>query len=92
MNPRPDRYSAKPMSRFQFLMLGAVEAGASLTEATDEALAWAARHPDSDLFEQRAYTAWESDRHDGEDHAVGLEAESGPAQPDLSASTASTDS
>jgi hypothetical protein len=79
MSSGPSSYSAKAMSRFQFLMLRAVEAGASLAKATDEALAWGARHPDSDLFEQRAYAAWESDGHDEEDHDAGVEAESAPA-------------
>jgi hypothetical protein len=59
------------MSRFQFLMLRAVEGGASLSEASDEALGWEVRHPDNDLFEHRPYAAWEAGRHDAdhEDHA-----------------------
>jgi hypothetical protein len=56
----PTRYSMAPMSRMQFLMLRAVEGGASLTEATDEALSWGGRHPDQDLFEHRPYVAWEA--------------------------------
>ena len=47
-------YFTNPMSRFQFLMLRAVEGGASVSEAAEEALAWGARHPDDDLFEHRA--------------------------------------
>jgi hypothetical protein len=57
-------YSTNPMSRFQFLMLRAVEGGASVSEAAEEALAWGARHPDDDLFEHRAQAAWASDRQD----------------------------
>jgi hypothetical protein len=60
-------------------MVRAVEAGASIAEATDHALAWGARHPHSDLFEQRAYDAWKSDRHGDEDHAESTEAESATA-------------
>ena len=54
------RYSAGPMPRMQFLMLGALEKGASLTEATDLALAWATEHPDVDLFEAKPYGEWAS--------------------------------
>ena len=81
MSPTPSRYSTAPMSRFQFLMLRAVEGGASLSEASDEALGWGMRHPDNDLFEHRPYAAWEAGRHDAdhEDHAddeaVGAEPE-----------------
>jgi hypothetical protein len=60
-------YSTNLMSRFQFLMLRAVEGGASVSEATEEALAWGARHPDDDLFERRAYAAWATDREDQTD-------------------------
>ena len=68
----PTRYSTAPMSRMQFLMLRAVEGGASLTEATDEALAWGGRQPDQDLFEHRAYAAWEAAGDDGQhDQAAG---------------------
>ena len=71
MSPTPGRCSTTPMSRFQFLMLRAVEGGASLSEASDEALGWGVRHPDNDLFEHRPYAAWEAGRHDAdhEDHA-----------------------
>jgi hypothetical protein len=66
MSPTPSRYSTAPMSRFQFLMLRAVEGGASLSEASDEALGWGMRHPDNDLFEHRPYAAWEAGRHDAD--------------------------
>ena len=66
MSPTPGRYSTTPMSRFQFLMLRAVEGGASLSEASDEALGWGVRHPDNDLFEHRPYAAWEAGRHDAD--------------------------
>ena len=56
----PTRYSTAPISRLQFLMLRAIEGGASLTEATDEALAWGGRHPDQDRFEHRPYAAWDA--------------------------------
>ena len=55
MTSASGRYSGRPMSRMQFLMLGAIEGDASLTEATEEALAWGTRHPETDLFEQRPY-------------------------------------
>jgi hypothetical protein len=61
-------------------MLCAVEAGASLAEATDEALAWGARHTDNDLLEQRLQAAWEAARHDKDEDAVGTAAESVAAQ------------
>ena len=67
MNPTPSRYSATPMSRFQFLMLRAVEGGASLSEAFDSALRWGGRHPDRNLFEHRPYPGWEAGRDDGDD-------------------------
>jgi hypothetical protein len=57
------------MSRMQFLMLRAIEGGASLTEATEEALAWGARHPDSELFEQRPYAQWQPIPDDQDDQA-----------------------
>lgn len=47
-----------------------------MTEATDGALAWGARHPDSNLFEQRSYVAWEAAGHDEENHAAGPENQS----------------
>src|SRR4051812_34674520 len=65
------RYSDRPMSRMQFLMLQAIEGGASLTEATDEALAWGTRHAETDLFEQRPYAQWQpipNDQDDQDDH------------------------
>ena len=52
------RYSNKPMSRLQFLMLDAVEQGATLNEAADWALDWAARHPDVPLFEYHTHARW----------------------------------
>ena len=69
------------MSRMQFLMLRAVEGGASLTDATDEALAWGARHPDSELFERRPYAQWQpipddqndQDGQDDQDASTGTE-------------------
>ena len=51
----------------QFLMLQAIEGGASLTEATDEALAWGTRHPETDLFEQRPYAQWQPIPDDQDD-------------------------
>ena len=66
MSPTPSRYSTAPISRFQFLMLRAVEGGASLSEASDEALGWGLRHPENDLFEHRPYAAWEAGRHDSD--------------------------
>jgi hypothetical protein len=51
-------YSNKPMSRLQFLMLEAVEQGATLNEAADWALDWAARHPDVPLFEYHTHARW----------------------------------
>jgi len=58
MTSTAGRYSDRPMSRMQFLMLRAIEGGASLTEATEAALAWDAHHPDSDLFQGRPYAQW----------------------------------
>ena len=52
------RYSPKPISRLQFLMLVAVEQGATIDEATDFASHWGRRHPQESLFEYRAYTDW----------------------------------
>ena len=72
MSPTPSRYSTAPMLRFQFLMLRAVEGGASMSEASDEALGWGVRHPDNDLFEHRPYAAWEAGRHDADhEHDAG---------------------
>ena len=51
-------YSNKPMSRLQFLILDAVEQGATLNEASDWALDWAARHPDVPLFEYHTHAGW----------------------------------
>ena len=51
-------YSNKPMSRLQFLMLDAVEQGATLNEAADWALDWAARHPLVPLFEYHTHARW----------------------------------
>jgi hypothetical protein len=56
-------YSDRPMSRLQFLMLIAVEQGATLNEATDWALDWGKRHPHEAPFEYRTYTQWR--------HAIG---------------------
>ena len=39
-----------------------------MTEATDGALAWGRPYPDSNLFEQRLYVAWEAAGHDEENH------------------------
>jgi hypothetical protein len=39
-------------------MLDAVEQGATLNEATDWALDWAARHPDVPLFEYHTHARW----------------------------------
>jgi len=67
MNPA-NRYSDRPMTRMQFLMLGSMEAGASLAEATDAALAWASRDPGDGLFDVKPYSEWasqESDRQAG---------------------------
>lgn len=75
MNAPTSEYSSTPMSRFQFLMLRAVEGGASVTEAADEALAWGVRHPDDDLFEPRPYSAWEGTRHDEDAGSGSIEAE-----------------
>jgi hypothetical protein len=63
-------YSGRPMSRMQFLMLRAIEGGASLNEATEAALAWDAQHPDSDLFEERPYAQWRTLRDDQSAPAV----------------------
>ena len=57
------------MSRMQFLMLQAIEGGASLTEATDEALAWGTRHHETNLFEQRPYAQWQPIPDDHDDQA-----------------------
>jgi hypothetical protein len=46
------------MSRLQFLMLEALEQGATVNEATDWALDWAARHPDVPLFEYQTHALW----------------------------------
>jgi hypothetical protein len=46
------------MSRLQFLMLVAVEQGATLNEASDWALDWGKRHPHEAPFEYRTYTQW----------------------------------
>lgn len=51
-------YSREPMSRMQYLMLLAVEHGASLDDAADCALAWGAQHPQSGLFDYRPYAGW----------------------------------
>ena len=51
-------YSLTPMSRLQFLMLVAVEQGATIDEATDWALHWGNRHPQEALFEHRTYAQW----------------------------------
>jgi len=55
----------------QFLMLRAVESGASLTETTDEAFAWGGRHPEQDLFEHRPYVAWEAAGNDTQHNEAG---------------------
>ena len=60
MTSKAGRYSDRPMPRMQFLMLRAIEGGASLTEATEAALAWDAHHPASDLFEKRPYAQWQA--------------------------------
>ena len=80
MSTSPGRYSSAPMPRLQFLMLRAVEGGASLTEATDEALAWGTRHPDVDLFEKRAYVEWETAHHDENVNAAGTHTHPAAAQ------------
>jgi hypothetical protein len=67
------------MPRFQFLMLRAVEDGASLAEATHRALEWGAQHPDVDLFECRAYAEWEAALDDEDGHAAGRQADSAAA-------------
>jgi hypothetical protein len=46
------------MSRLQFLMLVAVEHGATLSEATDWELDWGERHPEEPLYEYRPYATW----------------------------------
>ena len=51
-------YSNKPMSRLQFLLLDAVEQGATLNEATVWALDWSARHPDVPLFQYHTHAQW----------------------------------
>ena len=51
-------YSLTPMSRLQFLMLVAVEHGATVDQATDWALHWGNRHPQEALFEYRTYPQW----------------------------------
>jgi hypothetical protein len=55
-------------------MQRAMEGGASVTEAADEALAWGVRHPEDDLFEPRPYSAWEATRHDDDDDCGSNEA------------------
>ena len=79
MSPTPGRYSSAPMPRFQFLMLRAVEDGASLAEATRKALEWGARHPEVDLYERRGYVEWEAALVDEDDDAVGTQAHSAAA-------------
>jgi hypothetical protein len=51
-------YSKRPMSRMQYLMLVALEGGATLDDAIEAALAWGTAHPRGRLFEERSYTSW----------------------------------
>lgn len=66
MNSSTTSYSSAPISRTQYLMLRAIERGASLTHATEVALAWSAAHPDLNLFEHRPYEEWHA-VHDAQD-------------------------
>jgi hypothetical protein len=46
----------------QYLMLVALETGASISHATHSALAWSERHPEATLFEERPYAEWHHTR------------------------------
>ena len=76
MSAPPSEYSSTPMSRFQFLMLRAVEGGASVTEAADEALAWRAFGTRTTTSSNRVPdSAWEATRHDEGDDSGSIEAD-----------------
>jgi hypothetical protein len=59
-------YSEAPILRMQFVMLRALEGGASLDDAYEAALEWG-RASGLDLFERRAYADWSTvvDEGDG---------------------------
>jgi hypothetical protein len=54
----------------QFLMLRALERGASLADATEVALAWGAAHPGLNLFEHRPYADWPAVHEDEDDEVA----------------------
>ena len=52
------RYSTRPITRFQFLMLRAMEADRTLSQATQDALDYGDSHPRVNLYERQPYQAW----------------------------------
>ena len=51
-------YSTRPITRFQFLMLRAMEADRTVSEATQDALDYGDSHPRINLYEMQPYQAW----------------------------------
>jgi hypothetical protein len=52
------RYSTRPITRFQFLMLRAMEADRTVSEATEDALEYGDSHPRVNLYEMQPYQTW----------------------------------
>ena len=52
------RYSTRPITRFQFLMLSAMESDRTVSQATQDALDYGEFHPRVNLYEMQPYQAW----------------------------------
>ena len=52
------RYSTRPITRFQFLMLRAMESDRTVSQATQDALDYGDSHPRVNLYEMQPYQAW----------------------------------
>ena len=52
------RYSTRPITRFQFLMLRAMESDRTVSQATQDALDYGESHPRVNLYEMQPYQAW----------------------------------
>ena len=52
------RYSTRPITRYQFFMLSAMESDRTVSEATQDALDYGESHPRVNLYEMQPYQAW----------------------------------